>query len=180
MKKFGLGLIIVLAVGGMIAVFVLGNRGPAKPNTGNQNLLGTQYPNQGQQHIPNVTDPHTPYNSNPPTSGPHYFQPAPWGVKDSELPDEILVHNLEHGGMVIQYKPDLPADQIQQLKDIVGQLPESDTFHEVKVILVPRAKNDQPISLTAWTYLYSLDKPDATKIKQFYADHLDKGPELVP
>src|SRR3989344_5078 len=46
---------------------------------------------------------HEAYNSNPPTSGPHYEQPSRWGVSQAELPDEQLIHNLEHGGIWISY-----------------------------------------------------------------------------
>ena len=43
------------------------------------------------------------YNSFPPSSGPHYQQPAPWGIYTDPVKQTILVHNLEHGGIVIQY-----------------------------------------------------------------------------
>ena len=68
-------------------------------------LPGTAYPIQGREHIP-LDAPHLPYNSNPPTSGPHYESPVPWGVYDHELPDEQLVHNLEHGGVWVSYNCD--------------------------------------------------------------------------
>ena len=43
------------------------------------------------------------YNSFPPSSGPHYQQPAPWGIYEDPIKQTILVHNLEHGGIVVQY-----------------------------------------------------------------------------
>jgi hypothetical protein len=178
MKKLGLPLILILVVAALVGLFVWGNR--AQSPSSNTGLLGTQYPNLGQKHIQNVTDAHDPYNSNPPTSGTHYFKPDPWGVYTEEVPDEILVHNLEHGGIDITYQPSLPADQIKQLQDLYTSLPQSTTFNEVKLIVAPRAKNDSPISLTAWTYLYNLNGFDQAKILQFYTDHLDKGPELIP
>src|SRR3989344_4041615 len=55
-----------------------------------------------REHI-NVGDPHEPYNSNPPTSGPH-AAPAEWGISSVEIPDENAIHNLEHGGIWISYK----------------------------------------------------------------------------
>src|SRR5687767_14475686 len=45
------------------------------------------------------------YASLPPTSGSHWDLPhAGWGVKDNAQDDERVVHNLEHGGIVINYK----------------------------------------------------------------------------
>ena len=37
------------------------------------------------------------YNSIPATSGDHYFSPQPCGFYQGEVPDERVVHNLEHG-----------------------------------------------------------------------------------
>jgi len=36
------------------------------------------------------------------------------------------------------------------------------------------------VQLAAWTYTLDLDNVDEAKITQFYNDHVDKGPELVP
>ena len=45
--------------------------------------------------------PHERYNSLPPTSGPHYPFTAPWGISSEPIPEELQVHNLEHGGVFI-------------------------------------------------------------------------------
>ena len=49
----------------------------------------------GQEHLP--------YNSVPATSGWHYPFWASWGVHGNVIPDEVLVHNLEHGGVGVHY-----------------------------------------------------------------------------
>ena len=46
------------------------------------------------------------YNSNPPTSGPHSATPMPFKVLDNPAPKENLVHNMEHGGVVVWYNTD--------------------------------------------------------------------------
>ncbi|MBW3538133.1 DUF3105 domain-containing protein [Candidatus Parcubacteria bacterium] len=181
MKKLGFPILLLLVVGAMVGIFALGNRGDA-PAPGNkqpeEERLGTQFPNQGQQHIQPGTE-HTAYNSNPPTSGPHYPTPAPWGIKQEGVADETLVHNLEHGGIVINYRSDLDRAEVEKLGDVFRQLPRSGTG-SIKAILVPRSQNEKPISLTAWTYKLDLDGVDEAQIKRFYSDHVDKGPELVP
>ncbi len=166
-----------MVVVALVALFVVGNKAPAKPT--NAPLLGTKHDNLGQLHI-NPGTAHVAYNSNPPSSGPHYPTPAPWGIKTTEQPDELLVHNLEHGGINILYKPGLPQDQIDKLKDIFNNLPASQQFNEVKAVMAPRAANPNPIEIVAWTYTYDMQSPDEAKILQFYNGHLDKGPELVP
>ena len=43
------------------------------------------------------------YDSFPPTSGPHYPQWVTWGAYGKPLPEIAAVHNLEHGGVIVQY-----------------------------------------------------------------------------
>lgn len=136
---------------------------------------GTQYPNRGQDHV-NLGQPHAAYNSNPPTSGPHFPDPLRWGAYDTPQPDEALIHNLEHGGIVVAYNcPDGCAALVQQLKDLVGQ-------YRSKVVLVPRTNPEVPyrVTLTAWTWLDGFDDFDAARIQAFIAAHEDRGPENVP
>ncbi|MBI3486444.1 DUF3105 domain-containing protein [Candidatus Daviesbacteria bacterium] len=49
------------------------------------------------------------YKSNPPTSGPHYFDWTRPGVYDSPPMDGNLVHSLEHGYVIIWYNCDQKA-----------------------------------------------------------------------
>lgn len=176
MKKL-IPIILIFGIVGFLGYLVVraGNNAPASNTT----LLGDTHAEQPRTHIQPGTA-HAAYNSEPPSSGPHYPQPAPWGIKDAEQPDELLVHNLEHGGINIFYKPDLPADQIASLKQIFSTLPKSTSFNEIKAVLAPRSANTHPIELAAWTYTYYLATPDAAKILQFYNNHVDKGPELIP
>src|SRR6267378_1224051 len=67
--------------------------------------IGTQEPLLSAEHITPPAKGN--YNTVPPTSGQHWIQtgvaPAPWGIKDTTLANEITTHNLEHGGIVIVY-----------------------------------------------------------------------------
>src|SRR5207247_969496 len=72
------------------------------------------------------------YLSQPPTSGDHYQTPAPTGIYDSPIPNEVQVHNLEHGHIVFQYQPGQISDAILNgLKEIVRK-------HPTDTILAPR------------------------------------------
>jgi Protein of unknown function (DUF3105) len=178
MKKLIWPLVIIAIVGVMVGLFALGNKTESDSQK-NQTLLGTKHPEQARTHI-KLTDQHEPYNSNPPSSGPHGGEPAKWGVSDQPIQDEVVIHNLEHGGIWIAYKPDLSSADVAQLKQIVANLPKSQNFNEVKVVMAPRAANTHAVELVAWIYTYDLDHVDEAKITQFYNDHMDKGPELVP
>jgi len=61
---------------------------------------------------------HDPYNSDPPTSGPHYATPADAGFYPSALQTEQVVHNLEHGQVVIWYATDLEAEDVDLVEEI--------------------------------------------------------------
>src|SRR5262245_12274128 len=136
---------------------------------------GQQFPDAGRDHI-SAGQGHAAYSSNPPTSGPHLPTPAHWGIYDQPVADETLVHNLEHGGIVISYNcPDGCPELVQQLKDLAGQ-------YKSKIVLAPRPNKDVPyrITLTAWTWLDGFNDFDAARIKAFIAAHKDRGPELFP
>lgn len=135
-------------------------------------LPGTHIPDLGQRHVA-VGTPIT-YNSNPPTSGPHYPYPAGWGIYRNPPANEFLVHNLEHGGITISYNPDLIKGQ--ELEQLRAQARSLSTFNP-RVIVVPWQNLDTPIALTAWAYLQKLDRYDPTAVKVFYNTHIARGPE---
>jgi len=109
------------------------------------------------------------YNSNPPTSGNHWSQPAEWGFYSTPLPDEQLVHNLEHGGIWISYK-DVDEETITKLKDIANKYPQA-------LIVTPRTPNDVKITLASWGRLLRLDKFDEELISSFIKNNVNKAPE---
>ena len=142
-------------------------------------LPGISYPNQGQDHVP--LDHQDTYNSNPPTSGPHYASPANWGVYDYEVPDKIFIHNLEHGGIWISYKSSVGKDVVGALNDMVKK------FGGSKLVMAPRAADDTDIAIAAWGHLLKfnlsggiLSDQQKKDIENFYLRLKDRGPENVP
>jgi hypothetical protein len=113
-----------------------------------------------KHHIATAETPHTAYNSDPPTSGPHLAQLAAWGVHKEEVPKELLVHNLEDGGVVIYYNKQADAQTVQSLEQIVGG------YHE-HVVLTPYSDMANTITLTAWGRILRLDSYDETQVKDF-------------
>lgn len=126
------------------------------------------FPDQGRDHIQRGQE-HDQYNSNPPTSGPHYGSVAPWGVSDETIEPEVLVHNLEHGGIVINYKglPEEDADALAELVESYGD----------GVILQPNETIDKPIALAAWRNLRTCDRYHPVVVESFVSQLCGKGPE---
>ncbi len=165
---FILSIIIPLVIVGIIISYaIFYSSGTDIPN------IGEVFPDQGREHIEEGAE-HPAYNSNPPTSGWHYAVWADWGVYKEELPQERLIHNLEHGGIVIQYKPDLDPATVTKLDDL-----KKNEF-ECKLVVVPSSKLDKSIVLSAWTRLYKTDTYEEETIKDFIKKYRNRAPELVP
>jgi hypothetical protein len=122
-------------------------------------LPGVAYPDQGNRHIQTASEPHEPYNSDPPTSGPHLPYIAPWGVHARPIAPELQVHNLEDGGVLVQYSCDCP-DLVAKLRGVIETYPRH-------VILAPYPAMKARIALTAWTRLETLDDFDERRIRRF-------------
>jgi len=133
---------------------------------------GVAYDIQGATHI-GVGEAHPPYNSNPPTSGWHLPQPAAWGYYAVTLPDELVVHNLEHGGIWISYRDASDAKLAEALEGLTRRF-------RSKVIVTVRPNNDTPIAVAAWGRLLKLDRYDERQIVTFINAFRNRGPEQVP
>ncbi len=157
----------VLALALVVVGVVLAARQASQP------IPGESVPIQGQQHVA-PGEMHPPYNSDPPTSGWHYDTPLDAGFYEQPAPDEQLVHNLEHGHVVIAYDCSRLADcegAKEQLRGIVKR------FNGWKVTVVPRQNADAAIALTAWGRIDKLDRFDEKRIVAFVNAWRDRGPE---
>ncbi|MBI4094573.1 MAG: DUF3105 domain-containing protein [Candidatus Liptonbacteria bacterium] len=129
-------------------------------------------PEMTREHIA-VGAAHPAYNSNPPTSGWHYGETARTGFRDSAVPDEHIIHNLEHGNIWISYHPRIPQEIVESLK----------TFAGPKVIIAPREANDSDIALAAWgrldTFNIENNILDEQRIRDFINRYINKGPEQI-
>ena len=131
----------------------------------------------GNKHIENITDAHDPYNSLPPTSGTHVGGKAQWGISDSSIPDELQLHNLEDGGVVVQYNcvPSVdpqsqatPSAQVQnECKKLVEILSGIVKKYPDKVLMAPYPKLDSRIALTAWTRIDKFNDFDQERVQKF-------------
>ena len=166
----GIGLLtLIIFVGG---VWLLSAQGAKEEKKAATPLMGKEYPTSSQ-HVPRG-EKHEAYNSNPPNSGPHWGDgTAGPGIKDTEVPDELLMHSAEHGAAILWYKADLPQDQVEKLKTV---------FNEAsgKKIMVPRKNLDTPVALTSWGRVLPLETIDEGQIKAFLETNNDRAPEKAP
>ncbi len=128
------------------------------------------FPDQGQLHL-NATDPAPDYNSDPPTSGSHAPSAAACGIYRDSPPDINLVHDLEHGVVVVYYNPETASDAREDLESFARDA-------GTHVIVTPRDGMENPITVSAWTHLLRLDGYDRSAIDAFYGEYAQRGPEV--
>ena len=152
---------LILMVGG---VWLMSATGTKKP------LMGEEIVSQGSTHVALGQD-HPAYNSNPPTSGWHSGTgTAGPGIKDQLVSDELILHSMEHGAVVVWYKDDLSESEVERIKK---------TFNKAfgKKIMLPHKNLDVPVALTSWGRLLTLQSVDETTIKEFIETNNDRAPE---
>ncbi|MDZ7706554.1 MAG: DUF3105 domain-containing protein [Trueperaceae bacterium] len=130
------------------------------------NLPGERFASQGNRHVPlgaNVP----PYNSDPPTSGPHTAELAAWGAygPDDVVEDQRVLHNMEDGGVVFWYRP--VADEDETL-DRVDALEEIAAGYR-RVVIAPRPDMPTDYAMTAWRRLQRFETIDEEGMTAFLA-----------
>jgi len=125
------------------------------------------------------------YDTNPPTSGRHYQFPAEDAAYGEAPQDEELVHTLEHGRVVVWFKPSLSEDQRADLKAFFDE----DSY---QMVLVPRSNMPYQVAASAWNrepepngtgrlLLCERLTPDVfDALRTFRAEHRSNGPEPIP
>jgi len=161
----GLGLALLAVIGAIIWQ-------DARPRP------GEEIPIMSTSHIPVDSDPGK-YNSDPPTSGPHYPEEAQVGFYDTNIyqyPAGHLVHNLEHGYVIFWYNcANLSESVCSELKSQIKAI--MDEVNNVKVIAYPWASIEVPVVMTSWGRLQKMETFDAAQARAFYKNNLNHSPE---
>ncbi len=143
--------------------------------------LGQAIPIAGAQHIEEGAEASN-WNSDPPTSGDHYPRWAPAGFYEEVIPDGYLVHNMEHGYVIIYYNcsrlSSLDCDdfrmRIQDAMVAAGTDPNTQT---PKMIAVPRPQMPNPITYASWGRLYQAENFVAEELVLFVNLYRSQAPE---
>jgi hypothetical protein len=101
-------------------------------------------------------------------------------VYTSPVSESQVVHNLEHGGIVIWYQPQqVSDDDVAELSDHVNDRVAQGIGGRFKYILAPWGGEDfgHPIAVTAWDFLLYLDAVDLEAINGFADAHYGDAPE---
>lgn len=159
-KTLALAQKLLISLAAALFVVGLGYWAYGKRTTGSP---GEFVPSMGNRHIGPAEIGLTKYNSDPPTSGPHLPSPGRWGIYDSPLPKELLVHNLEDGGVIVYYNcPQTDAE----CKALVAKLAEIVRKYG-QTVLAPYPGLSHKIALTAWSRIDKFNEFDEKRILRF-------------
>ena len=172
----GVAIIVAAAIVGI----VLATRGGSAESSGPDGACTrATFPPMGRQHIEKLASDFR-YNSYPPTSGPHYppgpKAPAVWNLYDAPVDETALVHNLEHGGVVVQYGADVPASTVAQIANWYQADPDGIVVAPIWPSIQATAPPDasKKIFLTSWTHLMTCPTFDQDAFDNFRDDY--RGP----
>jgi hypothetical protein len=125
-------------------------------------------PSEGRDHVRDGTQ--VKYKTFPPTSGNHYSVPVVWGAYDAPVEQARAVHNLEHGGIVVQYGDDVPQATVAELQEFYADDPNG-------LLLSPLPRLNDKVALTAWTHLATCTQFDRGAFETFRDEFRARGPE---
>jgi Protein of unknown function (DUF3105) len=147
------GAIIVLFVGGFIALAVIDAR--QQSASGAPDDVKSYDVGPAGKHTSANVD----YEQSPPVGGAHDPVWQNCGYYDKPVRNENAVHSLEHGAVWITYSPDLPQDQVTELQNIA----QSRSY----ILVSPYPGLDSPVVASAWGKQVALDGPEDPGLESF-------------
>jgi hypothetical protein len=128
------------------------------------------------------------WDSNPPSSGPHYPIWAAYTSYSSPVPRGYYVHDLEHGAIVFLYNcpddggcPDVVA-ALTAASDAIPDDPLCSAANQgvrVRTVITPDPLLDVPVAAAAWGFTYKAQCADLPTLIQFATSHYGQGPETL-
>jgi hypothetical protein len=181
----GVAALAALAVVGLVAVLVsLGGGGRPSEDEVRASLEAAGCTLEAKPALPgehSITDPagsSPQWNTDPPTSGPHYAQAAIFGIYEEPLELARVVHNLEHGGIYILWGERVPPATVDALRAFYAE-------HKPGTIMAPLPRLGDEFALGAWVvdgdtrkgYLAECKAFDEDAVSSFFRAFQFRGPE---
>jgi hypothetical protein len=147
---------------------------------------------QGALPSPHLTEcSFIPYTvSNPPSSGPHYPIWAMFKTYDTPVPRGYLVHDLEHGAIVITYNCAASgagsaaecAAEVAKAQAVIDAFVDpmcnaGTSGSKKRVTMAPDPALDVPFAVAAWGHTLRATCVDATAFPAFMNAHFDQASE---
>lgn len=125
------------------------------------------------------------WDSNPPSSGPHYPIWAAFQAYTSPVPRGYYVHDLEHGAIVFLYNCGSAGcpDVVSKLQAASDSLPDDPVCAQqgggvrVRTVITPDPLIPTRVAAAAWGWIYLADCADLPTLEQFAKAHYGQGRE---
>ncbi len=99
------------------------------------------------------------YPQPPPVGGNHAPIWQNCGFYDTPVANENAVHSLEHGAVWITYRPDLPEEELDTLRQVAR--------HQSHVLVSPYPDLSAPVVASAWGHQLRIDSTNDPRLDQF-------------
>lgn len=159
-RGFWLYMLAVMALFIPLNLYCLNQASPPGP--------GEATDQQAATTLNSITDPHEPYATDPPTSGPHVTELARHGYRTETLADEIQVANLSRGYVIVHFNNTALDAEMRRL---------AAEFEGHDVIVQPDASlpAETPVALTAWGRIERLESYDKGRVYNFVRNYAGLG-----
>lgn len=121
------------------------------------------------------------YPSRPGAGGPHYAVWAAWRTYDGAIPEPYLVHNLEHGGVVLLHNcPQGCPEVLQAFEKIVADFPVDPRCAppvRARFVVAESPDLDVPVAAAAWGHVYRATCLDTAGLSEWVSAHYGRAPE---
>jgi hypothetical protein len=126
-----------------------------------------------RSHVPTTSRPKlSTYPTHPPASGPHDQVPLPAGVYENPPDVYRTIHSLEHGAVIVWYRPTLTSGDIEKIKSFYRNTAAND-----HVIVAPYSyptegpagllPNGKDMVMVAWHRYEACDQANLGVVKDF-------------
>jgi hypothetical protein len=142
------------------------------------------FPDYGNAHVTEkLTE--ADFKTNPPTSGAHNPNPAPDGiyVAGNEPEIENWVHTLEHGRIILQYRPGIEKSVVTQLEQLVNEDVKGSGGGYHSVLMRNNSKMPFQVAAVGWRHYMACREftpQTIAALRTFREEVVDTAPEKFP
>ncbi|HZG97054.1 MAG TPA: DUF3105 domain-containing protein [Nocardioidaceae bacterium] len=155
---YGIAAVVALAVilGTVFAIRSAQDEQQSVADAAKEDIEGVQeFETPSNEHVEIEVD----YPESPPVGGDHNPVWLNCGVYTEPVPEENVVHSLEHGAVWLTYQPDLDEDQVATLEDFAAD--------EDYLVVSPYEGQESPVVATAWGLQLELESTDDPRLAVF-------------
>ena len=170
LARAGTGLLLALVLSATAACGSSDDSAGSAPTTLPPDMSEVQtFTGLTRQHVPGPVQ----YAQTPPVGGDHLggmLQNC--GFYREPVVNELAVHSLEHGAVWVTYSPDLPASQLDILRDLAAD--------QSKVLVSPYPGLPSPVVASAWGKQLRLPSAGDRRLREFVNRHRESSDAPEP